>query len=59
VSLDDLVELRAMGITPEELARVHATGTLDRDELRALSAAPRPPRTPPPPPQPPGDPDDD
>jgi beta-lactamase regulating signal transducer with metallopeptidase domain len=59
VSLDDLVELRAMGITPEELARAHVTGPIDRDEIRALSAGPRPPRPPAPPPQPPRLPDDD
>jgi beta-lactamase regulating signal transducer with metallopeptidase domain len=55
VSLDDLVELRAMGITPEELSRAHVTGPIDKDEIRALIAGPRPPR----PPQPPRDPHDD
>ena len=55
--LDDLIELRAMGITPSELARAHASGKLSKDELHRLATR-NPPR-PPEPPQPPGDPNDD
>ena len=55
--LDDLIELRAMGITPSELARAHASGKLSKDELHRLATR-NPPRPPEPPP-PPGDPNDD
>jgi hypothetical protein len=51
-TLDDLVELRAMGITPGELARAHASGTLSKDEIHRLATRnpPQPPQPPPPPP---------
>jgi hypothetical protein len=51
-NLEDVIELRAMGITAGELARVHASGKLSRDELHRLAARspPQPPQPPPPPP---------
>jgi hypothetical protein len=55
--LEDLIELRTMGITPSELARAHASGKLSKDELHRLAA--RNPPLPPQPPPPPGDPNDD
>jgi len=58
VDLDDLVELRTMGITPGELARAHASGRLSREEIHRLGAR-NPPPPPSPPPAPPSDPNDD
>ena len=57
VTLDDLIELRAMGITPDELARTHASGPLSRGEIHELAGR-RPHQPPRPPAPPPGDPDD-
>jgi len=57
VSLDDLVELRVLNISPEELARVHASGSLSREQMHALAVR-HPPR-PPSPPTPPSDNDDE
>lgn len=50
-NLEDVIELRAMGITPGDLARAHASGKLSRDELHRLVARnpPQPPLPPPPP----------
>jgi hypothetical protein len=56
-NLQDLIELRAMGITPGELARAHASGKLSKEEIHRLGA--RNPPQPPGPPPPPDDPNDD
>jgi bla regulator protein blaR1 len=53
VSLKDMMELKSMNITPEELAGVKA-GPLSEEKIRELAGR-RPPRPPPPP----GDSDDD
>ena len=55
--LEQLIELRTMGITPGDLARAHASGKLSRDELHRLAV--RGPPQPPQPPPPPGDSNDD
>ncbi|HWC55683.1 MAG TPA: M56 family metallopeptidase [Sphingomicrobium sp.] len=55
--LDQLIELRTMGITPGDLARAHASGKLSGDELHRLAV--RGPPQPPQPPPPPGDSNDD
>ena len=47
-NLEDMMELKTMGVTPEELARAHASGPLSRRQMREL-AVPRPPQPPPPP----------
>jgi hypothetical protein len=46
-----------MGITPDELARAHASGTLSKREMHELAV--RRPPLPPNPPPPPANPDDD
>jgi beta-lactamase regulating signal transducer with metallopeptidase domain len=55
--LEQLIELRTMGITPGDLARAHASRKLSRDELHRLAV--RGPPQPPHPPPPPGDSNDD
>jgi beta-lactamase regulating signal transducer with metallopeptidase domain len=49
VTLNDLIQLRAMGVRPEELARVRATGPLTRQRIHELRRVPRPPQVPQPP----------
>ncbi|MGN6589456.1 MAG: M56 family metallopeptidase [Sphingomicrobium sp.] len=54
-TIDEFVELRALNITPEELARVRGSGPLTRVKIKQLIKM-RPPAPPPPPAVP--DPDD-
>lgn len=57
-SMDEFVELRALSITPEELARVRGSGPLTRVKIKQLIRL-RPPMPPAPPAPPaPDDPDD-
>jgi beta-lactamase regulating signal transducer with metallopeptidase domain len=59
-TLDDLVELRAMGVRPDELARLRSSGPVTRERIRDLvrSHARFQPPQPPAPPVPPADNDD-
>lgn len=63
-SLDDFIQLRAVGVDPSFAARVKASGirplrAADLVELRALGSIPRPPRAPAPPRPPQSDTDPD
>jgi bla regulator protein BlaR1 len=49
-TLEELIELKTMNISPEELRRLHTSGRLDRQKLRLMVA----PASPPQPPEPPG-----
>jgi len=49
VTLDDLIELRAMGVRPDELARVRGSGPLTLKRIHELRGPPRPPQPPEPP----------
>jgi hypothetical protein len=49
VTFNDLIELFAMGVRPDELARLRANGTLTRANIRAIPHGARPPAPPRPP----------
>lgn len=49
VTIDDLIELRAMGVRPEELARVRGGGPLTVQRIHEIRRGPQPPQPPAPP----------